>query len=92
MPCGLDDVGNSLILQRRRQGLLMLRMRKKRLVGLVYTSDGGRLRDCAVARLTIFDRLIVQDKVLLGRQIQLLLVQLLRGRCRQARSTGGKPC
>lgn len=93
VPCGLDDVGNSLILQGRRRGLL----REKRkvamlLAGLVYTSVGGRLRGRAV-RLTMFDRLIEQDEVLLvRRQVQMLLqLQLLRGWCRQARRTGGKP-
>ena len=62
------------------------------LIGLIYTSVGGRLRDRAI-RLTMFDRLIEQDEVLLmGRQVQMLQLQLLRGWCRQARDTGGKPC
>jgi len=56
------------------------------LLWLVYTSDGGRLRDRALVRLTMIDRLIEQDKVLLvRRQIQVLKLQLLRGVCRQAR-------
>src|SRR3954452_13282678 len=85
VPCGLDDVGNSLVLQRRRRGLLLMLIREQRLAaillaGIVYTSVGGRLRDRAVVRLTLFDRLIEQDEVLLvRRQVQVLELQLLRG-------------
>lgn len=93
MPCGLDDAGNSLVLQRRRRGLLRVELLAAMLlVGLVYTSVGRRLRDRAI-RWTLFDRLIEQDEVLLvRRQVQMLQLQLLRGWGRQARRTGGKPC
>ena len=94
VPCGLDDAGNSLVLQRRRRDLLLLveLVVAMLLVGLVYTSVGGRLRDRAV-RLTMFDRLIEQDEVLLWRQVQMgLMLQLVRGWCRQAGGTGGRPC
>jgi hypothetical protein len=90
MSGSLDDAGNSLVLQRRqrREKLVVARW-----LAVVYTSVGGRLRDRAV-RLTLSDRLIEQDEVLLGRQVQvlMLLLQLLRGWGRQARRTGGKPC
>lgn len=95
VPCSLDDVCNSLVLERGRGSLLLLSRKKLRLLAtmllivVVYTSVGG---DRAV-RLTLFDRLIEQDEVLLvGGQIQMLELQLLRGWGRQARRTGGKPC
>jgi len=66
MPCGLDDAGNSLVLQRRRRSLLLIKLLVARLlIGLVYTSVGRRLRYRALVRLTMFDRLIEQDEVLL---------------------------
>jgi hypothetical protein len=59
----------------------------------IHTSVGGRLRDRAAVRLTVLlDRLIEQDEVLLmKRQIQMRKLLLMRGWCRQARGTGGKP-
>lgn len=85
MSRGLDDAGNTLILQRRRgRGLLLKELLWAMLLSCVYTSVGGRLRGRSV-RLTWFDRLIEQDKVLLLRgQIQMLKVLLMRGWCRQA--------
>ncbi len=92
MPCGLDDAGNTVVLQRRRGRELL---REQWLVAMllicVYTSVGGRCG--GTTRLTVwFDRLIEQDKVLLLRgQIQVLKVQLMRGWCRQAWGAGGEP-
>lgn len=92
MPGCLDDVRNSLVLQRRRRRGLLREERLTRLLTEIHTSVGGRLAGWAIKLTGLLDRLIEQDKVLLmGRQIQMLKVQLLRGWCRQARRTGGKP-
>jgi len=74
VPSSLDDASNPLVLQGRRGRDLLLRKQRlmTMLLILIYTSVGGRLRDRAI-RLTMIDRLIEQDKVLLmGRQIQVL--------------------
>ena len=68
MPGGVYDVGNTLVVgQRWRRCLLEERLDK---LILICTSVGGRLRNGALARLTLFDRLIVQDEVLLRGQVQ----------------------
>lgn len=71
MPCCLDDLSNSLILQVRsgRSGRYLVLLV---LLVLMLTSYGGRLRDRAVRLMTLRWR-IEQDKVLLmWRQIQML--------------------
>lgn len=63
-----------------------------RLLILNHTSVGGRLRNWVTMLTGRLVRLWEQDEVLLRkRQIQGLLWQWLRGWCRQARRTGGKP-
>lgn len=74
VPSGLDDVCNSLVLQRRRRrGLL----REEELVAMllisIHTSVGGVLREGATRLTVLFDRLIEENKVLLmWRQIEML--------------------
>jgi hypothetical protein len=69
VPSGLDDASNALVLQGRRGRDLLLREQRlmTMLLVLIYTSVGGRLRDGAT-RLTLLDRLIEQDEVLLMRR------------------------
>jgi len=79
--------------------LLLLLLRIRRLVAelrmvVVYTSLGRRLRDGAATRLRVRlpGGLIEQDEVvLIVGQVEMLKMQLLRGCCRQARWSGGKP-
>jgi hypothetical protein len=87
MPCSLDDLGHSLVLQRRR-GRVLLNLRAAVMRGRV--TPLGMSQGCG-RRATMLRprrRLVEQDEVLLrglhGRE-------LMRGWCRQARRTGGKP-
>jgi hypothetical protein len=74
VPSGLDDVCNSLVLQRRRcRGLLREKELATMLLISIHTSVGGVLQDRATRLTVLFDRLIEQNKVLLiGRQIEML--------------------
>lgn len=91
VPCCVDDVCNSLVLQRRR-GRGLLRKELGTMLLISVHNSGGVLRDGAIM-LRVFDRLIEQDKVLLVVwQIELLKLLLMCRLCRQARRTGGKPC
>lgn len=85
----LDEICNSRVLQRRRsRGLLRKELLAAMLLISIHTSVGGVLGSRAIRLTVLLDRLIEQDEVLL----KVLLMQLLRGWCRQARGTGGKPC
>ena len=82
VPCCLDDVCNSLVLQRRRKVVATMLL-------IQVDTSGGRLESGAIMWTVLCDRLIEQDKVL--KRWWLLLCWWLRGECRQARWTGGKP-
>jgi len=85
VPCSLYDLRNAVVLQSRGRRSLLVRLRLRLRLTPVC---GGLWR--RAARLMTIRRRIEQDEVLMMRWEKWLCLGL-RGRCRQAGGTGGKP-